>query len=122
MPRWPHFVLMPFNENAAKEVEQKWKTAKLYFRDYKRCSRPFSIDLEVAIRGFDIDNMAAQKAIDGSSSSCTSLADQGWHYRLKKHVLPDVRDGQDTYDDAGASASDAILHPQEWDDDYSMGH
>ena len=63
------------------EVEQKWKTAKLYFRDYKRCSRPF-----------------------------------------KKHVLPDVRNGQDIYDDAGASASDAILHPQEWDDDYSMGH
>ena len=50
------------------EVEQKWKTAKLYFRDYKRCSRPFSIDLEVAIRGFDIDNMAAQKAIDGSKA------------------------------------------------------
>ena len=43
-------------------------------------------------------------------------------YRFKKHVLPDVRDGQDIYDDAGASASNAILHPQEWDDDYSMGH
>ena len=105
------------------EVEQKWKTAKLYFRDYKRCTRPFSLDLEVAIRGFDIDKMAAQKEIDGSKA----LHARRWQtkdgtYRLKKHVLPDVRDGQDIHDDAGASASDAILHPQEWDDDYSMGH
>ena len=38
-------------------------------------------------------------------------------YRLKKHVLPDVRDGRDIYDDAGASASDAIPHFQDWDDD-----
>ena len=105
------------------EVEQKWEATKLYFRDYKSCSRPFSIDLAVAIRGFDIGNMAAQNAIDGSKA----LHARRWQtkdgtYRLKKHVLPDVRDGQDIYDDADAFASDAILQPQEWDDDYSMGH
>ena len=97
------------------EVEQKWEATKLYFRDYKSCSRPFSIDLAVA--------MAAQNAIDGSKA----LHARRWQtkdgaYRLQKHVLPDVRDGQDIYDDADASASGAILHPQEWDDDYSMGH
>ena len=60
--------------------------------------------------------MAAQNAIDGSKA----LHARRWQtkdgtYRLKKHVLPDVRDGQDIYDDADASASDAILeeHDQE---------
>ena len=50
-------------------------------------SRPFSIDLAVAIRGFDIDNMAAQNAIDGSKA----LHARRWQpkngtYRLKRHV------------------------------------
>ena len=105
------------------EVEQKWEATKLYFRDYKSCSRPFSIDLAVAIRGFDIDNMAAQNAIDGSKA----LHARRWQtkdgtYRLKRHVLPDVRDEQDIYDDAAASTSDAIPHRQDWDDDYTMGY
>ena len=39
--------------------------------DDKRCTRPFSVNLETAIRGFDIDNVAAQKAIDVQSSPCT---------------------------------------------------
>ena len=75
---WQHLFLTkhrqnPFVEGRYKgvdyeEVEQKWKTTKLYFRDYKRCTRPFSVNLEVAIRGFDIDNMAAQKAIDVSKA------------------------------------------------------
>ncbi len=50
------------------EAEQKWEATKLYFRDYKSCFRPFSIDLAVAVRGFKIDNMAAQNAIDGSKA------------------------------------------------------
>ena len=43
-------------------------------------------------------------------------------YRIKKHVLSDVRDGLNIYEDAGASASDAMLHSQDRDDDYSVGH
>ena len=56
---WQHLFLTkhqqnPFVEGRYKgmdyaEVEQKWKTTKLYFRDYKRCTRPFSVNLEVAI-------------------------------------------------------------------------
>ena len=95
------------------EVVQKWKTAKLYFGDHKRCTRPFSVNLEVAIQGFDIDNMAAQKAIDGSKALHARRWQTNGTYRLKKHVLPDVRDGRDIHDDAGASASDAIPHSQD---------
>ena len=39
-----------------------------------------------------------------------------------KMLFPDVRDGRDVYEDAGASASDAIHCSQDWADDYSMGH
>ena len=44
-----------------KEVEKKWQATKEYFLDYKRFTRPFSVNLETAVRGFDIDNIAAQK-------------------------------------------------------------
>ena len=61
----------------------------------------------------DIDNMAAQKAIDGSKALHARRWQTNGTYRLKKHVLPDVRDGRDIHDDAGASASDAIPHSQD---------
>ena len=66
---WQHLFLTkhrqnPFVEGRYKgvdyeEVEQKWKATKVYLRDYKRCSRSFSVNLETAIPGFDIDNIAA---------------------------------------------------------------
>ena len=42
-------------------------------------------------------------------------------YRIKKH-LPDVRDGRDVCEDAGASTSDVVHYSQDWADDYYMGH
>ena len=51
-----------------KEVEKKWEATKRYFQDYKRFTRPFSVNLGAAIRGFDIDNIAAQQAIDESKA------------------------------------------------------
>ena len=49
-------------------MEKKWQATKEYFLDYERFTRPFSVNLETAIRGFDIDNIAAQKAIDESKA------------------------------------------------------
>ena len=50
-----------------------------------------------------------QKAIDESKA----LHAHRWQtkegtYRIKKHVLPDVRDGRDVCEDAGASTSDVV--------------
>ena len=92
-----------------KEVEKKWEATKRYFQDHKRFTRPFSVNLGAAIRGFDIDNIAAQQAIDESKA----LHARRWQtkegtYRIKKHVLPDVRDGRDVSEDAGASTSDNV--------------
>ena len=70
-----------------KEVERKWEVTKEYFQDYKGFTRPFSVNLEATIRGFDIDNMAAQQAIEESKA----LHARRWQtkdgtYRIKKHV------------------------------------
>ena len=130
---WQHLFLTKHRQNPFvegrykgadyKEVEKKWKATKEYFLDYKRCTRPFSVNLETAIRGFDIDNIAAQKAIDVSKAPhARRWQTKEGTYRIKKHVLPDVRDGRDVYEDAGAPASDAIPHSQDLADDYSMGH
>ena len=125
---WKHLFITKHRQNPFvegrysgadyEEVKQKWEATKLYFLDYKSCSRPLSIDLAVAIRGFDIDNMAAQDAIDGSKA----LHARRWQtkdgtYRLKRHALPDI-----ICDDAVASSSDAIPQWQDWDDDYTMGY
>ena len=98
---WKHLFITKHRQNPFvegrysgadyEEVKQKWEATKLYFLDYKICSRPFSIDLAVAIRGFDIDNMAAQDAIDGSKA----LHARRWQtkdgtYRLKRHALPNM--------------------------------
>ena len=70
---WHHlFVLKhrqnPFQERKykgedAEEVKSRWNQAKAYFRGYQGMNCPFSINVEVAIGGFNIDNKAAQKAI-----------------------------------------------------------
>ena len=75
---WQHLFLTKHRQNPFvegrykgadhKEVEKKWQATKEYFQDYKRFTRPFSVNLETAIRGFDIDNIAAQKAIDESKA------------------------------------------------------
>ena len=56
--------------------------------------------------------MAAQNAINGPKLFMHVAGRPRMVPAVTKHVLPDVRDGQDIYD---ASASDAILHLQEWD-------
>ena len=89
----------------------------MYFQDHKSCTRPSSIDLAVAIRGFGIDNIAAQSAIDGPKA----LHARRWQtkdgtYRLKRHALPDVRDVPHVYDYTAASSTDAIPRWQDWDD------
>ena len=94
-----------------------------YFQGYKGFTRPFSVNLEATIRGFDIDNMAAQQAIEESKA----LHARRWQtkegtYRIKEHVLPDVRDGRDVSEDAAASTSDNVHYSQDWAGDYYMGH
>ena len=79
---WRHlFVLKhrqnPFKEGKYKgvnyeEVERKWELTKEHFQGEKRFTRPFIVNLEATIRGFDIDNMAAQQAIQESRAlQCT---------------------------------------------------
>ena len=45
-----------------------WISRKEHFKGYQGFNRPFSVNLEVTIRGFDIDNMAAQQAIHDSKA------------------------------------------------------
>ena len=130
---WKHLFLTKQRQNPFVEgrysgadyedVARKWEATKLYFQDYKSCTRPSSIDLAVAIHGFGIDNIAAQSAIDGSKA----LHARRWQtkdgtYRLKRHALPDVRDVPHVYDNTAASSTDAIPRWQDWDDDYTMGY
>ena len=84
---------------------------------------PFSINVEVAISSFNIDNMAAQKAISDSKA----LHARRWQtkegtYRIKEQLLPDVRDGQNVRDGAATSSSDTVHCSQNWDPEYYMDH
>ena len=75
---WRHLFVTkhrqnPFKEGKCKgvdyeEVERKWEVTKEYFQGYKGFTCPFSVNLEATIRGFDIDNMAAQQAIEESKA------------------------------------------------------
>ena len=126
---WHHlFVLKhrqnPFQERKYKgvdfeEVERRWNLAKGNFRGYQGLNCPFSINVEVAIGGFNIDNMAAQKAISDSKA----LHARRWQtkegtYRIKEQLFPDVRDGQDVRDGAAASSSDTVHCSQNWYSEY----
>ena len=123
---WRHlFVLKhrqnPFKEGKYKgvdfeEVERRWELTKERFQDYKEFTRPFSVNLEATIRGFDIDNMAAQQAIQERWQTKKGT------YRIKEHVLPDVRDGRDVSEGAAASTSDTVHYSQDWAGDHYMGH
>ena len=123
---WRHlFVLKhrqnPFKEGKYKgvdfeEVERRWELTKEHFQDYKEFTRPFSVNLEATIRGFDIDNMAAQQAIQERWQTKKGT------YRIKEHVLPDVRDGRDVSEGAAASTSDTVHYSQDWAGDHYMGH
>ena len=117
------FVEGRYKEADYKEVEKKWQATKKYFQDYKRFTCPFSVITWKLLSVAYIDNIAAQKAIDESKA----LHARRWQtkegtYRIKKHVLSDVCDGRDVFEDAGASTSDAVHYSQDWADDYYMGH
>ena len=117
---WKHLFLTKQRQNPFVEgrysgadyekVARKCEATKLYFLGYKSCTRPSSIDLAVAIRGFDIDNIAAQTAIDESKA----LHARRWQtkdgtYRLRRHALPDVRDEPHICDNTAASSTDPFL-------------
>ena len=56
-------------------------------------THPFCINVEVAIAGFNIDNLAAKKAIRDAKTwhACRWQTKEGT-YRIKEQLLPDVRD------------------------------
>ena len=80
-------------------------------------------DLAAALRGFGIDNTAAQHAIEESQA----LHPRRWQtkdgiYRIKRQALPDVRDAPLDDDNAAASSTNAKPRWQNWDEDYAMGY
>ena len=119
---WHHlFVLKhrqnPYQERRYKgvdeqEVKNRWYQAKEYIDAYLGMTCPFSINVEVAIRGFNIDNKAAQKAIcDAKAIHARRWQTKEGTYRIKEQLLPDVRDGRDVRDVAMAAGVVTVNHP-----------
>ena len=73
---------------------------------------PFSINVEVAIGGFNKDNKVAQEAIrDAKAIHARRWQTKEGTYRIKEQLLPDVRDGRDVRDVAMAAGEGTINHP-----------
>ena len=84
---------------------------------------PFSINVEVVIGGFNIDNKAAQKATcDAKAIHARRWQTKEGTYRIKEQLLPDVRDGRDVRDVAmAADLVTASYPPHSLDGDVTMG-
>ena len=74
------------------EVWNRWYEAQNYIDAYRVVTHPFSVNVEVAIAGFNIDNRAAKNAIsDAKAWHARRWQTKEGTYRLKKQLLPDVR-------------------------------
>ena len=71
---------------------------------YRGLTRPFCINIEGAMAGFNIDNYAAEKATrDAKAWHARRWQTKEGTYRIKAQLLPDVRDVGDVAM-AGATA------------------
>ena len=60
---------------------------------YKASRSPFCINIEVAMAGFNIDNVAAKQALkDAKTRHARRWQTKEGTYRLKGQLPPDVRD------------------------------
>ena len=111
----------PFQEGRYKgadfsEVKRKWLLTKEAFRGYLGWCCPLGIDMEVAIRGFNIDNGAAQKAVtDAKALHARRWQTKEGTYRIKSQLLPDVRDGRAVRENAAASSVDIVHCSHGWE-------
>ncbi len=64
------------------EVYERWYQAQYYMEAYKVMTRPFCINVEAAIAGFNIENIAAKKAIRDAKT---------WQVANQRGYLPDQR-------------------------------
>ena len=63
---------------------------------YQAITRPFCIDIGVAINGFIIDNSAASKALKAAKARhARRWQTREGTYRVKEQLPPDVRDTAD---------------------------
>ena len=75
------------------EVYERWYQEQRYIGAYKVIKPPFCIDIDVAMVGFNIDNVTARKALkDAKDRHARRWQTKEGTYRLKEHLLPDVRD------------------------------
>ncbi len=100
---WQHLFLTKHRQNLflerqyqgddRDEVYDRWYQAQYYMNGYRGLTRPFCINIEGAIAGFNIDNFAAEKAIrDAKTWHARRWQTKEGTYRIKEQLLPDVRD------------------------------
>ena len=85
------------------EVYERWYQEQRYMGAYK-VNRPlFCINVEVAMAGFNIDNIAAKQALkDAKTRHARRWQTKEGTYRLKGQLLPDVRDNDIVMADSSA--------------------
>ena len=100
---WQHLFLTKHRQNLflerqyqgddRDEVYDRWYQAQYYMNGYRGLTRPFCINIEGAIAGFNIDNFEAEKAIrDAKTWHARRWQTKEGTYRIKEQLLPDVRD------------------------------
>ena len=78
------------------EVYGQWYQEKRHMDAYKVSTFPFCINVEVAMAGFNIDNVAANKALkDAKTRHARRWQTKEGTYRIKGQLPPDVRDNGD---------------------------
>ena len=78
------------------EVYDLWRQEQRYMDACKVITFPFCINVGVALAGFNIDNVAATKALkDAKTRHVRRWQTKEGTYRIKNMVPPDVRDTGD---------------------------
>ena len=87
------------------EVYGQWYQEKRYMDAYKAITHPFCINVGVAIEGFNIDIVAANKALkDAKTRHARRWQTKEGTYRIKAQLPSDVRDTGDVVVMADTSA------------------
>ena len=100
---WNHLFVQkhrqnPFQEREyqgrdVKNVYNKWYADQRHMKAYQSTKTLRGIDVEAAMLGFNIENLTAQQALmDAKEKHARRWQTKEGTYRLKEHLLPDVRD------------------------------
>ena len=114
---WEHLFITKHRANPYQEREyqgadrdavyERWYQGQRYMGACKVTKPPFCIDVDVAMVGFNIDNVAAKKALkDAKTRHARRWQTKEGTYRLKEQLkeqlLPDVRDNDIVMADSSA--------------------